>query len=147
MAGEATIGALRVVLGADTAKFEDNLKSAIGSLEDFGKKALTIATGINLANVFEQAFHGVVDSITGAIDAADKLSKASSKFGVPVETLAALSNAAALSDVSVEELGASIARLSKNMVSASGPTTDQAVAFKALGISVKDFERATQVVG
>ena len=138
MAGEATIGALRVVLGADTAKFEDNLKSAIGSLEDFGKKALTIATGINLANVFEQAFHGVVDSITGAIDAADKLSKASSKFGVPVETLAALSNAAALSDVSVEELGASIARLSKNMVSASGPTTDQAVAFKALGISVKD---------
>ena len=96
MAGEATIGALRVVLGADTAKFEDNLRSALGSLADFGKKALSIATGIQLANIFEQTFHGVVDSINGAIDAADKLSKASQKFGVPVDTLAALSNAARL---------------------------------------------------
>jgi hypothetical protein len=138
MPGEATIGALRVVLGADTAKFEDNLKGALGSLADFGKKALQIATGINLANAFEQAFHGVIDSITGAIDAADKLAKASQKFGVPVETLSALSNAAALSDVSLEQLGSSLSKLSKNMISAQGPTSEQATAFAALGISIKD---------
>lgn len=138
MAGEATIGALRVVLGADTAKFEDNLKSALGSLSDFGKKALAIATGIQLSNIFEQAFKGVVESINSTIDAADKLSKASQKFGIPVDTLAALANAAALSDVSIEELGGALSRLSKNMVAAGNVTSDQAVAFKALGVSVKD---------
>jgi hypothetical protein len=140
MPGEATIGALRVVLGADTAKFEDNLKSAVGSLESFGKKIATIATGVGIERAFEKAFSAIVESIGTAIDAADKLQKASQKFGIPVETLSALSNAAALSDVSLEQLGSSLSRVSKNMVAAQGPTSEQAVAFRALGINVKDAQ-------
>lgn len=138
MPGEATIGALRVVLGADTAKFEDNLKSAADSLSAFGKKITTIAAGVGLERVFEKAFDAVVESIMHAVEAADQLAKASQKFGIPVETLSALSNAAALSDVSLQDLGSSLSRLSKSMVAAEGPTSSQAVAFQALGVSVKD---------
>jgi len=137
-AGDATIGAIRVILGADTAKLEENLKSAIGSLEGFGKAVAKIAAGIGIGITAEKAFGQVVEAINQAIDAADKLSKASQKFGIPVETLSALSNAAALSDVSLDQLGSSLSRLSKNMIAAQGPTSEQAAAFRALGVSTKD---------
>lgn len=139
MPGEATIGALRVVLGADTAKFEDNLKSAVGSLESFGKKIAAIGAGVGIGIAFEKAFGAVVESITHAIDAADKLQKASQKFGIPTEPLQVFTQAAELSNVSLETLGSSIAKLSKNMIAAEGPTSDQAAAFKALGLSVGDL--------
>ena len=138
MAGEATIGALRVVLGADTAKFEDNLNKAGASLSSFGKKIAAITAGVGLERVLEKAITGIIHAIRDAIDHADKLGKASQKFGVPVEQLSALAHAAALSDVSLEQLGSSLGRLSKNMVAAQNATSEQAAAFKALEISVKD---------
>ena len=139
MAGEATIGALRVVLGADTAKFEDNLRSATDSMSAFVSKITTIASGIELEKAFEKAFSAVVASINQAIDAGDKLSKASQKFGVPVETLSALSDAAALSDVSLEQLGSSLSKMAKSALAAQGPTTEQASALRALGVSAQGF--------
>ena len=139
MAGEATIGALRVILGLDSAQFEDSLKSSMSALGDFGKRMGEVAAGIGLEKAVEKTFGAIVESITSAIDAADKLSKASVKFGIPVETLGQLSNAAALSDVSLESLGNSLSKLSKNMVTAQGETSQQTSAFAALGISVKDL--------
>jgi minor tail protein len=138
MAGEATIGALRVVLGADTAKFEDTLKSAASSLQKWGSDVSKIAAGVGIGEAFAKAFATVVSSVEHAIDVGDKLAKSSDKFGIPVETLSALSNAAALSDISLEQLGASLSRLSKNMVAAQAPTSEQAAAFQALHISVTD---------
>lgn len=136
---DATIGSLRVVLGADTAKLEDDLKKAGGSISKFGKHVLEIFTGIKLAQVFDKAIEGVIESFTRAVDAADKLGKASQKFGVPVEQLSALTYAAELSDVSLEQLGKSVARLNRNMIEvAAGGTQIAASAFAALGIKVKD---------
>lgn len=138
MAGEATIGAVRVVLGADTATFTDSLNKASNSLASFGKSITKIAGGIQLQKLFEGAFHAVVSSIEKAIDSADKLGKASQKFGVPVEELSALSYAAELSDVSLDQLGTAIGRLSKNMAGVGDDVNLTSSAFKALGISVRD---------
>jgi Phage-related minor tail protein len=150
MAGEATIGALRVVLGLDSAKFEDSLKQSTSALGDFGKRMAEVASGIGLEKAVEKTFSAVVESITSAIDAADKLGKASQKFGIPVDQLSALSAAASLSDVSLDSLGSSLSRLSKNMILAQDSTGAQAAAFKALGISVTDsngqLKNADQIV-
>lgn len=150
MAGEATIGALRVVLGADTAKFQENLQSALGDLQKFGADVLKIATGINVAKIAEQAVEALKTQFEAAIAAGDALAKASEKFGIPVETLSALSAAASLSDISLEQLGQSLSRLSRNMIAAQAPTSAQTSAFKALGVSVKDssgqFKSADQIL-
>lgn len=134
---DAVVGALRVVLGADTAAFETGLKNANKSLEDFGKgfeKAALAASGALALAVTSMAI-----SVKGAIDQADQLGKASQKFGVPVEQLSALKFAADLADVSFESLGKGLGKLSKAIIDgAVNPSGEGAKSFKALGISVRD---------
>lgn len=139
MAGNAVIGALRVVLGADTAALEKGLKDAQGSLASFGGaagKALA-AAGVAIA----AAATGIAVAIKGSINEADKLSKFSQSIGIPIEELSKLKYAADLSDVGVEALGKSMGKLSKNMVeAASGGAGPAAEAFKAMGIAVKNTD-------
>lgn len=137
MAGAATIGALRVVLGADTAALDKGLKDSQSSLASFGA---AVAGGVAAAAAAVAAAGVAIGvALKGTIDDMDKLSKTSQKLGIPVEQLSALALAADLSDVSFEQLTKGVAKLSKTMVeAASKPTSDAANAFRALGISVKD---------
>jgi hypothetical protein len=135
----ADIGAVRVVFGADIAQLQEGIKKATDALGSFGKAASVVAAGTGLEKAVERTFDAIVESVNKAIDSADKLAKASQKFGIPTDNLQVLAHAAELSDVSLEELGASVAKLSKNMIAAEGPTSDQAAAFKALGLSVNDL--------
>lgn len=139
MASGAVIGALRVTLGADTAALETGLKNASAKLNNFagGLKTFGIAAAAGLA----AAATAVGVAVKKSIDDADKLSKLSQSIGIPVEELSRLKYAADLSDVSLEALGKSVGKLSKNMVEAAGnPTSEAARAFEALGISVKNAE-------
>lgn len=134
---DAVIGALRVVLGADTASFDQGLKKS-----SLGLAAFAGAVGGAMAVVAEKMI-GVAAHITGAItrtiDDMDKLNKTSQKLGIPVEQLSALAYAADLADVSFEALSKGVGKLSKNMVEAAAkPTSEAANAFKALGVSVTD---------
>lgn len=135
MAGNSVIGALRVVLGADTAELEAGLKSASSSVAKFAnglKGALAIA---GIASVGA----ALASSLKGAVDQADKLSKSSQKIGIPTEQLSALKYAADLSDVSMESLEKSVSKLSRTMTEAAAkPTSEAANAFRALGVSVTD---------
>jgi len=137
MAGNATIGALRVVLGADTAALEKGLKDAQGGLSSFGN-AVQIGMAAAAAAVAAAAA-SIVGSITTAIDTADKLNKMSQSTGVAVEELSKLKYAADLSDVSLESLGKSLGKLSKALVSAASDGASQAGrAFAAMGVEVKN---------
>lgn len=139
MAGDAVVGALRVVLGADTAKFEDGLKSASSSLLSFGRQVLSIAGGIQLQKTLEQAVRSFAALTKSGLETADTMGKLAQRVGVPIEQLTGLAHAADLADVSAEALGKSFNFLSKNMVAtASGATTAAASAFQFLGIQVSD---------
>ncbi len=139
MAGNAVIGALRVVLGADTAALEKGLKDAQGSLAKFG--AGVDKAGIAIGAAMVGAFGVIGMAVKGALDEADKIGKMAQSFGVPVEELSRLKHAADLSDVSLEELGKSVGRLSKNMMEVAGGATGPATqAFKALGIAVTNTD-------
>jgi hypothetical protein len=139
MAGNAVIGALRVVLGADTAALDKGLKDSQSSLAAFGSAVATGFAAAAAAAAVAAVAIGVAMQHT--IDDMDKLSKSSQKLGIPIEQLSALQYAASLADVSFETLSKSVAKLSKTMVeAASKPTSEAAKAFTALGVSVKDSE-------
>lgn len=141
MAGNAVIGALRVVLGADTAALDKGIKDAQGGLKSFAKQVGAIAAGVSLAGVAEKIANEFAYALKQGFVQADELGKAAQSFGVPVEELSRLKHAADLSGVSVEQLGKGLGILSKNMMNvAGGATDDTAQAFKTLGISVKDSE-------
>lgn len=136
-AGNAIIGALRAVLGIDTAQFETGLKSANSSLAGFG--VAVAGVGAAAATAFAAAGAAIGVALSRTIDDMDKLNKTSQKLGVPVEQLSALAYAADLSDVSFEALSKGVGKLNKAMVEAAGkPTSDAANAFRALGVSATD---------
>jgi len=139
MAGNAVIGALRVVLGADTASLDKGLKDAQGSLARFATQVKNV--GLVAAGALAGALGGTGVAIKMAIDNADKMGKLAQSFGVPVEELSRLNHAADLSGVSVESLGKAMGRLSKSMMEvAGGAENDVSQTFAALGISVKNVD-------
>lgn len=69
-------------------------------------------------------------------DAADEMSKAAQKIGVPIEELSRLKYAADLSGVSFESLQTTVGKLSKNMYEAKTGNKEYSEAFAALGVSV-----------
>lgn len=139
MAGSAVIGALRVVLGADTAAFESGLKGAQSKMDSFGSGMAKAGVAIGVA--MAAAATALAVSIKHAVDEADKLGKMAQKIGVPVEELSALKHAADLSGVGIEALGTSMGKLAKTMVEAAAkPASEAANAFRALGVSVTNSD-------
>lgn len=137
MAGNAVIGALRVVLGADTAQLEKGLKDAQGSIGKFGKQVEVAAAA--LAASMAVAMGGVAIAINKSLHEADKLGKLAQSIGLPVEELSKLKHAADLSGVSTDDFGKAIVKLSKNMSDvAGGGTGPAAEAFRKMGVSVTD---------
>lgn len=131
----AVIGALRVVLGADTAALTKGLKDAQSAVADFGRVVKGSLAALGIGTTFA-AFES---SIKGAIDAAENLGKASQKLGIPVEELSKLEYAAKISNVSLDELTKTLGHFDKGVSeAASGGTTAFSLAIKAMGISLTD---------
>lgn len=135
MAGESVVGALRVVLGMDTAAFEDGTKRAVSKVEGFAAAFQRAFAAATVAAVFTALIKGISDTI----DQMDQLGKMAQKIGIPVEELSALKYAANLADVSTESLSLGMVRLAKNMSAVAGGAGGPAKeAFKALNITLTD---------
>ncbi|MFN4176420.1 hypothetical protein [Phenylobacterium sp.] len=141
MAKNATIGALRVQLGLDSAQFETGLKQARAELSGFGKVAGVAGAAIGAALAGTAVAVGA--AIKATIDRAEELGETAQKIGVPVDELSKLKHAADMSGVSMEGLSTGLKRLSANMMEAAGSTEGKAArAFQALGVSVVDANGA-----
>src|SRR4029077_11425093 len=129
---DATIGALRVVLGLDTAAFSAGAKEAQSSLDRLASGFKTALAGLAAGAVLQQ----ISSNIKGVIDQAVELGKVSEKFGIPVEQLSALKYAAEQSEVSFESLSKGLGKFSKAMLEAVvDPSGKAAKAFQSIGIS------------
>src|SRR5262245_19519129 len=137
---DATIGALRVVLGADTGTFEDGLKRAQSSLSTFAKNVGTIAAGIGLERIIEKSVELAVHAVKEGFQRIDAIGKEAQKTGIGVEAFSGLILSAELADVSMQTLSTSLGKLSKNMVETSQGTGEAQKTFEALGISVKNTD-------
>jgi len=137
MANAATLGALRIILGADTSSLDSGLRDARAGLSTFASDLAK--TGAVIAGAITAGYGVVALGVSNTIRSMDEIGKQSQKIGVPVEQLSALKLAADVSGVSMEQLGTGVGKLSKAMVeAASKPLSDSANAFKALGVSVTD---------
>lgn len=125
------------------------LKSADAALKQ--AEAYEQATNIGrlVAAAAVAAGAGLVLLTKGSLDAADEIGKLSQKTGIATETLSAYQYAASLSDVTNEALAGGLTRLAKSMSEAAQGSKEQAQAFDAIGVSVKNADgslRATDQV-
>lgn len=82
---------------------------------------------------------GLAGLVKSSIDAADNLNKLSQRVGVSVENLSKLQYAAKLSDISTDQLGAGLRKLSVNLQAAGRGSGDALEAFRALGFAQKEL--------
>ncbi|MPZ58434.1 MAG: hypothetical protein GEU91_18465 [Rhizobiales bacterium] len=144
MASGAIIGALRVVLGADTAALDKGLKNSQSRLEKFGHSMRGV--GAAVAASFAAIGGIAVLAIKGAINEADKLGKMAQSIGIPVEELSRLKHAADLSGVSLEGLSKGVARLNRNIVEGAQGLQTPIRAFDALGIAIRNTDGSLKTV-
>src|SRR3990172_99758 len=75
-----------------------------------------------------------------AIQLGSDLDDASKKFGVSASELSKLQYVAKLSGVQFEDLGGAFKFMAKSIAEAENPTSDAAIAFKAMGISMSELK-------
>lgn len=132
------LGSMILELGANVARFQSDLGKAAHIAQEkadaikrtFEKVGAAIGVGLGVAEFKEW--------IAGAIEAQDTALKLSQKIGVSVDAIAGLSSAAQKAGVDQQALQASMVKLSKSAADAAAGVAQQASAYNALGISVKD---------
>lgn len=120
---------------------EDRTKQVFDSFAGNAQRVdnAVLGLGSSLTGLFGAATAGgFLAFVRSAAEAQDELGKLSQRVGVSVEGLAALKYAGALADVSLEDLGTAIKKLSVGMADAQRNTGDAKDAFKALGISIEN---------
>jgi len=152
----ADLSSLVIRLSADVASLQSDMGKAVGITQRSADQMAGAINGINsLVKEFAKGLAAAftVDKIIGvakaAIDLGDSLNKMSQKVGVSVESLSALRNVGQLADASFEQLGAGMVKLSRNAAEAAEGGKQQAAAFAAIGVAVKDANgqlRPTQAI-
>ena len=128
------LGALRFMLGADTAAFEQGMRNASSRLQSFGVQAQRTAA------IVATAFVGVGAALSLGINRAlregEQLHRLSQQIGVSTEALSVLKEIADDSGVSLESLSTAMTRLGRSMAEAASDSRSAAArTFEALGIS------------
>jgi hypothetical protein len=136
---QSVIGALRVVLGMDTAQFEAGSARAKRGLA--GLSASMARFGAVVATAAAAAAAGMTLAFRRTARQADEMTKLAQSIGIPVAELSALKHAADLSGVGLNGLAAGARRVSANMNDiAHGVGETARRAFDDLGLSATDAE-------
>ena len=139
------IGGLAIMLSASNAQLVKDLGKAQRELGKFKGGVGKALDGINAS--FTNMLKGFAALFAGrellrftqeVIDLGDQLSKMSQKTGLSVEFLNGLTQAAALSGVSTEQLQIGLFQLNKNLLDTTRGTGEAKDSFAAMGIGAKD---------
>ena len=139
----ADLARLVVRLEADSLKFQKELDQAKRKLSGFEGSASKTAKQVGrvLGAAAVAAATGLAYMAKQSIDLADEMSKAAQKIGVTTESLSQLRYAADLAGVAGASLDKSLQKLNRSMSEATITSTSKAaMAFKALGVEVKNAD-------
>lgn len=139
----ADLARLVVRLEADSLKFQKELDQAKRKLSNFEGSASKTAKQVGrvLGAAAVAAATGLAYMAKQSIDLADEMSKAAQKIGVTTESLSQLRYAADLAGVAGASLDKSLQKLNRSMSEATITSTSKAaMAFKALGVEVKNAD-------
>ena len=138
-------GSLIIRLKMDASNMEKELNRAARNTDDFGKlvsnaaKIGTVALGA-LTAVAATTGAALISMTKSSALVGDEINKASQKTGVAVETLSSLRFAADLSDVSMDQLTASMGKLARAQQDAATGSTQARTTFQALGVTYKEAD-------
>jgi hypothetical protein len=140
------LGEALLDLSTNDRDFSRGVERAEGKAEGLGatfdavsKKALLL--GRNIALAAAAGVSALALLVRASISSADEMSKAAQRAGVTTEALSRLAWAGELSDVSLDALGAGLARLTNVMAQVElGADKTSAAIFQRLGIAVSDTE-------
>jgi lambda family phage tail tape measure protein len=151
MASNRSLGSLTLDLiakiGGFNTSFDQAASHADKKLTEIEKRAYEF--GEKIGDVFKTAAAAIgigftvdkfVESLKESINTMDDLSKAAQRVGTSTESFSGLSYAASLADVSIEDLQATLGKLTKSQAAALDANSKQAKIFDALGISVKNAD-------
>lgn len=132
------LGALDIIIAADTAQLRKGMDTAVGIMQSSTKTMENVAktAGTAIAGYF--TFDAIKGSIKHTLDFADSLSKMSQKVGISVDALYAMQAAGKLSDVNLQTLEKSLLKFNKGLGTAETGAGGTENALKNLGISLKD---------
>jgi hypothetical protein len=103
--------------------------------------ALQSLTGLNPAQLgFGAVVAGLGEMTKKAIETGDQFNKMAQRTGIGVTALSGIAYAADLSDVALGDLSGSMEKFAKNVAAAAGGSKEQAAAFAAIGVSVKNAD-------
>jgi len=135
----------RIVISADdkTKGAFDSAKRNMGGLADQAKGMGSSIAGLGfnfaaLGGAIAGAFS--VAAVKGAIDTLDQLDDLAEKSGIAAESLSALRYAGEVVGTPLESLATGVRKLSLNMAAAAGGGKEQAAAFQAIGVSIKNLD-------
>lgn len=135
------IGTLTIDIATNLARLQhemEDAKRAVNSAAANMDAALgAVKTAFGTLGLATSAA-GFALMIEKTVEATAELYKLSQRTGVAVEDLSAMKGAAKLAGVGMEDVAASLQKLSKNMVEAQGGSGKAYETFKALGVAITD---------
>jgi hypothetical protein len=139
-----SLGSLFIDLAANTAKFETDIGRASRLAEKQAKQIQkSVSDGVEGAvlklGALAAAYvtlDATIGKLKNAIDQGAKLDDMAQKIGANVTTLSHINYAAA--HEGVDDITGSLVKLNKAILDSKNPSSEQAQAFKALGISTTD---------
>jgi hypothetical protein len=146
------IGALRVTLSADTAKFSQGMararRDAVASGTVIQKSMASIKASVvgMMAGMTVGAFAGMAKE---ALDFAGAMTETARSAGLTVEQVQILTRAAIANGIGQDQMMAAMARLNAKLGEAKAGSAEAIKAFKQLGISeeqLRSFDRAGDVL-
>lgn len=134
------LGSIVISLLMQTASFESDTNRAAKLAERRAKEidAAFRKAGTAIGVALGAAVAGVGYAIKNTIDSMDDMSKAAARSGMGAPEFSKLAHAAALADVSMQDLQSASLRLARAQSEATRGTGKQAEVFKRLGIEITD---------
>lgn len=135
----AVVGNIIVSIGANTDDLLKGVNRAEGALAKVGRVALNI--GATIAKAFAAAVVAVGALAIKGIALGNELARTARIVGLTAAELGGLHHAAALSEVSTEQLDAGLKRLGRTVSDASNGLKSATASIRELGLDANELER------
>jgi len=130
MAASATVGGIKVKIGADTAGFETGLQKTRKGLNSIGKWGTAAAAAVAV---------GAAAIVKSQLSILDSLAKTSDALGIQQQKLQALQHIGELTGTSNEMVNKSLERMQRNLGAAARLGGASADALADLGVNVQEI--------
>jgi hypothetical protein len=141
----ASLGKLEVEIGADTDRFDRDMKRVKGSIRNFSKDIgkLTLSVGKYAAAMSAAGAVIAGAFVRAQLDSIDALAKTADGLGITTQKLQALQHVGQLTGSTTEEINKSLARMERRLGEVARIGGAGAVALEDLGLNIDDIIKMT----